>query len=253
MNRRLKQFIYGTAFFIFLAIIVSGFYFAFLKPAPSCFDNIKNQNEEGIDCGGICGNSCIPPDIKEIEITQQKIFRLDNGRVSLFAEIKNPNSNFAAKSFNYVFNAYDSNNQVVENASGDLFLYGGETGYILVPNLEVGSSSPSRPEVILDKVEWVKNDDFKKPEISIQDISDISFSSDNNQIKVGDSLTNKSISQFSGVKIIAIFYNSSGRLVGASETELTDVALNTDQPFFISHPFLSEINPASTRFFIRAK
>jgi hypothetical protein len=25
----------------------------------SCKDNIKNQNEEGVDCGGICGKQCI--------------------------------------------------------------------------------------------------------------------------------------------------------------------------------------------------
>ena len=29
-----------------------------VKPASSCFDAKKNQNEEGIDCGGVCVIAC---------------------------------------------------------------------------------------------------------------------------------------------------------------------------------------------------
>lgn len=250
MSRRLKQFIYGFSFILILAFIGWGFYLSFFKTSPTCFDNVKNQNEEEIDCGGVCGDSCIPSDIKEIEVTQQKIFRLNSGRISLFAEVKNPNANFAAKNFKYIFNAYDANGQVVENITGDSFLYAGETGYILAPNLEVGSSSLSRPELIIDKIEWIKGDDFKNPKISVEDVS---FSSDGNQIKISGSFNNKNIGKLNEVKIIAIFINRFGKPVGASETELIDVSSDAPQSFAIIHPFLTDIDLNTTRLFVSSK
>ncbi|MEK7180965.1 MAG: hypothetical protein AAB738_01340 [Patescibacteria group bacterium] len=251
MNRRLKQLIYGFFYFLLLAFIGWGFYLNFIKADPTCFDKTQNQNEEEIDCGGPCSLSCFPAGFSnKLEIIQQKIFRLDSGHVSLFAEVKNPNADFAAKNFKYTLNAYDNSDKVIVGITGDLFLYAGETGYILAPNLEVGSSSPSRLEVILDKAEWVKSDDFKKPEISIEGIS---FSTDNNQIKISGSLANQSIWKLNEIKIIAIFNGRFGKPVGASETELPVIAPNTREPFAISHPFLADVNLPATHFFIRAK
>lgn len=248
MSRRLKQFIYGVAFFIFLVLIACGVYFTFLKPAQSCFDNIKNQNEEGIDCGGVCGNSCIPSDIKEIEISQQRIFRLNSNHFSLFAEIKNPNTDFAAANFTYTLNAYNEKGELIQSESGTSFLYSKETGYLLAPNLESSSSYPSRLEVIIGKIDWKKSEDFKKPEIAV---GDFSFTTETDQINVGGSLINKSISSFPAVKVIAIFYNTQGQLIGASATEFQNLPANTSQTFFISHPAIKGINYSSTRFFSR--
>ena len=66
MTRLAKQIIIAIIFFLILA----GFGFLVywnILPNPSCFDNIQNQNEEGIDCGGPC-QSCEAAALKNLEI-----------------------------------------------------------------------------------------------------------------------------------------------------------------------------------------
>ena len=46
-------FIYLTFFLLFSLSLY--FYF---KPQPSCSDGKQNQNEQGVDCGGVCVQEC---------------------------------------------------------------------------------------------------------------------------------------------------------------------------------------------------
>jgi len=52
MSRGWKKFIYGVFFLAVFGLIVWGFYEIVLKPTPTCFEQIKNQGEEDVDCGG---------------------------------------------------------------------------------------------------------------------------------------------------------------------------------------------------------
>jgi len=48
-----KRIIIIVVYLLLLALVVFGVY-SFLKAEETCLDGVKNQNEEEIDCGGVC-------------------------------------------------------------------------------------------------------------------------------------------------------------------------------------------------------
>ena len=80
MKRTLKQLLYGFFYLVILLAVVLGAYLLFFQKSSSCFDNIKNQEAVGIDCGGSC-IECDLKNVKELIIQPANIF--DNGNRSI--------------------------------------------------------------------------------------------------------------------------------------------------------------------------
>ena len=75
-----------------LAVIlfsVFTYHFTFYS-APTCFDGVKDQNEVGIDCGGVCTYLC---SIQVQEPSVRFVLPLENGsgRTDIVAYLDNPN------------------------------------------------------------------------------------------------------------------------------------------------------------------
>src|SRR3990167_10764616 len=78
--------------FIFLAVIlfaIVGGVIYYFRPAPSCFDNKLNQNEERIDCGGECEAGVIDP--KNLIVSWARQFEVTPGILDTAAFIDIPN------------------------------------------------------------------------------------------------------------------------------------------------------------------
>lgn len=59
---------------------------------PNCFDGIKNQDEMGIDCGGVCGNPCnglVTCNINGSAFTSSNAYGIINQSASSFQVIAN--------------------------------------------------------------------------------------------------------------------------------------------------------------------
>src|ERR1700689_3190673 len=103
--RRTKQLIYGAIYLAVLIVVITGIYFWFLKPAPSCFDHKQDGGETGVDCGGPCAAICttgaVP--IALVPGTDVSSFLSNPGHYTFLAEVLNTNPGFAAQSFDYDF------------------------------------------------------------------------------------------------------------------------------------------------------
>ena len=110
--RTMKQAIYGSIYLALFLLFATWFYFLVVKPAPSCFDKKQNQNEEGVDCGGVCSRICLPANLQPISLVDrvQTFFPVTN-KVTLLARIKNPNSTHGAN-ISYTLILYDDQDQV---------------------------------------------------------------------------------------------------------------------------------------------
>ena len=62
----------------------------FFHKTPTCFDGVKNQNEKGLDCGGVCTRIC-SGDISTPIVMWQRVFQVTPGVYSAVAYIQNPN------------------------------------------------------------------------------------------------------------------------------------------------------------------
>ncbi len=251
MQRFKKQVIYGGTFLLLIIFFLGWIYFSYLKPEASCLDKKKNQNEEGIDCGGVCGNFCFPTDFRPIELIRNpSFFKVDSKHASLIVEIQNPNSRLATKNFSFEFRIFGNGETPIKIVSGESFLYSGEIKTIIAPNVEVDLSKIERVEFIPAKSLWIEDKNFPRPSFKLQN-KKTSFL-DRNIVTEG-SIINEESQIFGEVEVIAIFKNQARAKVGVSKTVINDFKPDETRPFSIIHPLIENVDLSVTEILIYAR
>src|SRR3989304_8281011 len=99
MNRMIKQLLYGILFLVVFGLVFFPVYRLFV-PAPSCSDGIQNQQEEGVDCGAVCGLSCAPT-LHSLIINQIELIANSDGSYDAIAQLDNDNTIYGASRVDY--------------------------------------------------------------------------------------------------------------------------------------------------------
>lgn len=250
--RRAKQIIYGAFYSILLGLFAAWIYYGFLKPAPSCFDGIKNQSEEGIDCGGPCAVSCSIKHVKSIETVGRILtFAPDQEHLSLLVQISNPNLDYAARNFFYTFSIYDNQGSVIQSFNGNSFVYAGEVKYILVPNAQVPRTGLfGKIEFRAENFDWVPVANLKgPPHIAILGVETNSAST---SLTVDGRITNNDTVAFPLVTVVAIFKGQYSQVAGASQTIIENLLPNESRAFSIIHPPVPNVDLTGTKVLVYA-
>lgn len=244
MNRRLKKIIYGFFYLVILSAIAFVAGRPFFSPNPSCLDGIMNQEEEGIDCGAVCGRECLPDNLEELYPSLTRTFGINEDRLTFLAEIKNPNQDFAASSFSYRVEFYEERDEPLGVITGQSLVPNGGVNYIVLPNLPLPKSNLIRADLKITSTNWVSAESFSTPALTLSDLkTEIIF----NQIKVTGKIKNLERIKQENVDIIAIFKNKSDHSIGASITSLESIEGLKILPFTIFHPLIEGIDLLSTQ------
>lgn len=155
MSRLLKQLIFGIGFLVVLGFIGFGLY-TFFQTDPTCFDQIQNQGEEGIDCGFVCGNTCLEA-LAPVEVQNSYLFKvseteLGNDYDALF-KIYNPNTRFGASQLSYEINLFDAKNALFLRKRNFSYILPGQTKYIFEPTI-LTATPARRAELRIISVDW---------------------------------------------------------------------------------------------------
>ncbi|MDP1688886.1 MAG: hypothetical protein Q8L47_02015 [bacterium] len=245
MARTTKQIIYGVVYLIILFGIIYLVYISFLKPVPSCFDKKQNQNETGVDCGGECA-ACIG-DTKNISVSLSSIF-FAKEPVAL-VRLSNPNNQVGSKSIIYTVNVLDSGGSILKTFNGETFVYPGDQEKNLVFPL-IGIQEARSLRVTLGSPKWIRIEEFSKPNISF---ASTPKRIENGHIIIEGDITNNETLLFDNIDIGALFYGSSGALVGVSKTAVQTVRAFERRAFTIDFPFGNlDINLDATKFYFDA-
>ena len=218
-SRIVKQFIYG---FVYLAVLVSvgaGGYFTWKKSTASCFDNLKNQDETEVDCGGGC-IACALKNLAPLKVLPIKLFNAE-GLTTAFLQIQNPNLEYAARSFNYQFNLYDDQGIKIFSFSDQRLIYAGDTVGFTLPVLDATFSKIARSELLVGQVDWAPKDFFTKPETTF---SNITSKVDKGSLVIGGDILNNTLYNLSEVIINALLISSNGFFVNASKTNIDSLS-----------------------------
>ena len=246
--RTFKQLVYGLFYIAIFSGLVFGFYSLFIKPAPSCFNGVQDQNEQGIDCGGVCAKFCLPSNLIDIETSgQAQIFHPATSSISVMAEIKNNNADFAAQDLPYKFVFYDGQGTPLYERDGDSFIYASEIKNIAEFNLNF----PDAYKIVsvgfsIGETKWIPKSLFSQPQLVRQSlntaISPKGLTAAGNFINGGTVLVKK-------VTIFAVFYSKFGP-IGISGSEIDDVAPGQQYSFSVFHPTLNNIDISKTRIYL---
>lgn len=252
-TRRTKQLIYGGIYAIFWIAVIALVYFLFARPAPSCFDHIQNEGEQGVDCGGPCAKACIPSNLAAIVPLTPGVytFPATPGADTFLVEVENANSGFAAQSFDYNFDLYDASGTIVQSIPGQSFIYGSEVKYLLVVNQAV-SSTFDHAQLSVSNVDWVPAATLGIVPQFGNPLPPTGSSISSSTITVTGELTDRDISAFQNILIVAVFRGDDNSVLGASQTEIDGIAPQQSQSFSVIYPNVPGIDPALTQFYAYA-
>jgi len=234
-----KQFKIAGIFIAILAIIIVGIWLLSKAGGATCFDNIQNQGEKGIDCGGPCG--LCPEDTREalIIVSDDVISTTENNFDFVFS-VRNPNKDWGVELVKYDLKFFNSTG-LVFSKQVETYILPGETKYIIEQKLSVDDLS--KIDIELNSVEWRKLKDFNEIDLRIKDQAYNIL--DNGGIKLFGTIENKSNFDLNEIQAIGLLFNN-GKIISVGQTNVRTILTREDRYFEINWPY--EISEEITSF-----
>lgn len=239
-----RKLAYGGGLFIVVASILGIILFQLTKVTPTCFDNKKNGDELGVDCGGGCLQYCVN-ELAQPKVRWVRSFEISPGIVHVVAYIEHSYPRAAARKANYQFKLYDSKNSLITERKGTTMIGAMGRSAIVETLVQTGNSNVAVPRFsFTDPVSWEKIDPA---------FSQVSIKTDRTfleQFEGGTRLTatleNKSRFSFADMEVVAILYDTRDNAVTASKTVVSNLsALGTSVVYFT---WPQKIDPKTIRY-----
>ena len=241
MKRTLKQLLYGFFYLVILLAVVLGAYLLFFQKSSSCFDNIKNQDEVGVDCGGACID-CDLKNVKDLIVQPANIFDNGNRTTTILATILNPNKTLGIEILPYTIKVFNFEHQEIYSADRRAFIYPAQNRLVLEAGIDVEANNIKSATITLDYDASV----WKKISPPPAKLTDFRTRALGNQIEVVGRVINDNDYPLDQVAVLAVFSNKIGIKAAASKTVVGKVEPFSFKTFQIIIPLkeglLSEIN-----------
>lgn len=215
-----RQFLIALGVGALFVLLLVFLWFTFFYHSPSCTDNVKNQNEEGIDCGGPCVKLCVAPTVSALWARSVEIAP---GVYHAVALVQNPRTDAGTALLPYHFSLYDSNSILVAERSGTMYLNPGEVAPLFEAAIVTGNRIPARTFVSFDPAVWEKMDRSDMP------VHVVSQSLDSETLKLTAHIENASAFPVPAFVISAFLFSADGNVVTASQTAVDGLAAHEER------------------------
>lgn len=233
MPRFHKQLIIAIIFFGLVGLTAFGIW-QLTKPAPSCFDGLQNQGEEGIDCGGPC-QPCEILTLQPLQILWTEAIPVQDNFYDALAQIKNPNQNYGSGQISYTFNFYDIEHHLIIQESGQTYILPSQTKYILVRKI----NSPVQIErvdlTINQEIQWKKLKDYQPPQFTIRQKEYRLLTGDEPGFSQASGIVvNKTNFDFDKVEVDVLLFDSRQRLIGLNSSQIRTLLAGQERHFVVT-------------------
>jgi len=230
-KRRLTYFI---IIFAALVILASASFFLLFERVPSCFDGIKNQDEEGIDCGGLCDRFC-SSQVADLVVLWKRILPAGDGSYDVVARIENPNPNAGIGEIQYLFKLYDRDNILVAKREGKTFVNPNEQFAVLENKVQTGERIPSRVVFTFTETPyWVRADRGQERPLMV--VSETRFETVNAKPRVRATIANKSLEEIQDIAMTALLFDDRSNVLAASKTTVGILVQNSSKQISFLFP-----------------
>ncbi|MBI2623978.1 hypothetical protein HYW67_00590 [Candidatus Parcubacteria bacterium] len=237
MERRLfKQLVIGGVYLVVFALIGWGAYAAWFKPAPTCFDNIRNQSEEDVDCGGVC-EPCGKRTVKPLELVSQRTLSVSPGVYDFIARLRNPNALYGAERFRYTVRWFGAGDQVLAERGGTAYILPRGTRSLIVQGVALSEPS-AKTEVVLDAYNWVRLKEYQgEPRFLVrQAMLERVAAGEPGFAAASAVIVNKSGFNFQEVDINVSVLDAAGNVLAVSRTVQHAFTNDSERAFRVSWP-----------------
>ncbi len=237
MSRMVRRIVIASIFFSFNALFWVGVYYAFLKTPETCVDNTQNQDEQGVDCGGVCANACFVAMVGKDLQSQGTSFVLGGeNQYDVVAVLKNPNDDIGASAFFYTFELKDRGGQVLVSRTGKSTILPRAEKKLMELNLET-TGIPTSAVLTVHDVTWERSTDYKEqPRVNIYQKRYEQLSAGFGFGKAYGRLSNESPYDFRSISIYVSLYDSAGKLLALNKTRQDTIKAGESRDFELVWP-----------------
>ena len=228
-----KRLAIGFVYLLILAIIAGVVYLIITRPSvTTCSDNIKNQGEDGVDCGGPC-SPCEWQLQEDIEVVWVKAIKTQKDYVDLAAKIRNPNNDFGAKVINYEFDLYNDKEELITSVKGNSYIFPKDSRYVIEQKIPVFEKI-DKTEFKINSVDWQELVSYEEPDLLIRNPQ---FEQSPSKVEAIGTLENKSNYDFNIINILAVLFDKDDEALAAGEMELKTILSQESRYFKINWAF----------------
>ena len=217
---RKRRLVYAgvTMGIVLIAVVVPTFLF-FYK-APTCFDNILNGKEQGVDCGGACSRLCASAFLAP-SVAWTRFEEITPGFYNVAAYIINPNATGEARKVPYRMMLYDSRGILIVEQKGEAYIPPQRSTLVFARAVDTGKRIPTR--VFFEFVgfpDWRSQSD---PLASLV-ISDKKYFEDETSSSLTVVLQNPGVAPYGPISVYAVLYGADDNAIGFSKTIVDGIA-----------------------------
>ncbi len=229
-----------TYFFLVLlllgAVLVASLFI--FVPEPNCFDGKQNQNELGVDCGGICEAVC-KSEARELNMIWSRVIELTDNIYETATLVENPNRDLGIIDAGFEIRYFDKENLIINKRSDKISLSPGEKFVVFEQSIDVGRRVPTK-----SVFEWTGSGKWYRPSKEAPEITWESkdFVQDDPPLLKAE-VTNKSNSFLSNIMVVATVLDKDLNLLAVSSTlvESLEASETREVAFSWPEPFLGEV------------
>lgn len=201
----------GIAAFFAVTIGVPA-YFIVKKP-PTCFDGKLNQDERGVDCGGVCSLVC-RQDTAPLAVLWSRTFFVSGSVYNSVAYVENPNANAIALNVPYVFRVFDEQNILITERTGRTNIMDNGIVPVFEGAIDMGWRKPARTffEFTQQPV-WVK-----KPTLPHLTVSTRSIQNTDTTPRLEAQIYNDEVYDVRTIEVVATIFDEKENAIAASRT-----------------------------------
>jgi hypothetical protein len=226
-QRIIKRLIIIAIYLAVIVLIYTGFYYLF-RQAPTCADKIRNQGEEGVDCGGPCAKCEKIPKIENVEIIEKALIPSGPGKYDALVKIKNPNALFGVAKLDYSFDFIGAGGKIVEKREGSSFVLPAQTKYLLAFNIETAEKMESFAFRI-QSFRWQTFTQYEAPNVAVYG-KELSFpEGEGGMAQLKAKIQNRSNYDFKKISTEVVLRNAKGLPVAVNQTDNNDVRVNEER------------------------
>lgn len=196
-------------------------FFYFYK-APTCSDGIRNQGEQGIDCGGPCTRLC-PSSFIATDVSWTRYEEIAPKLYNLAAYVVNRNTDGGASAVPYHMVLYDTTGVPINDVSGMLTIPPHRNTLAFIPAV---SSKERTPAKVLFEFTATPNWIKEKDPISTLTVSDKKYTEDTTGSSLQVNLNNSGVDPLNNIAVYVVLYDKDGNAIGFSKTVVDQIPGN---------------------------
>ncbi|MEX0918841.1 MAG: hypothetical protein WDZ85_02625 [Candidatus Paceibacterota bacterium] len=228
-----------------VVIAVAGIYYFFSRPAPTCFDGIKNQDEKGIDCGGSCRRIC-SADVKPLRVLWVRPFAVTPNMHSVAALVENPNNTAGVSSLDYQL-------RLVNTAGETLAIKSGRSearadGQFIIFESNIITTEPAA-RAFLDLAEDQFWEELPARRYHLP-VTQRSFQAEPAP-RLTASISNRETIDFTDLPVVVVLADADGNAFAASRTVIEYLPRFSDRDLYFTWPAPFNRYPAFVDFYVQ--